>query len=414
MRTKTSTENLGNLKVVFLLDSFGYPNGMASTQRVRLIANALTRSGCQVTVLCARALEDVRAPRNTSISGNQDGIRFEYTTGTTIRPSNFWVRRYIDTKGTVVALLRLAQMRFSRNVACIYYYGNILRFTFNRWVYYAAARLLGIPLITDISEPPWVINRSPNCFDNLLSPLASVKGVILISSALKEWVISESRQRQRNILTLHLPSLVDLREHHPPITMSEKKSLTVMFSGSPRYQATIEFIFASMEYVWKFYPECKLILTGFQPELAQLPWLNRLISKPFTQERVELRGFLPRSELLKLYCKVSVLLIPLFDDYRSIARFPAKLPEYLCSGTPVVTCEVGEVTHYLEDGVNAFICPPGDPAQFAKKIIEAIAPENAHQATQIGLNGLDVARKEFDIETHIETISQYFRLVCEK
>ena len=57
------------------------------------------------------------------------------------------------------------------------------------------------------------------------------------------------------------------------------------------------------------------------------------------------------------------LLIPLFDDVRSTARFPTKIGEYLASGRPIVTTAVGEMPRYFEDGVTAFISAPDDPQE---------------------------------------------------
>jgi len=60
----------------------------------------------------------------------------------------------------------------------------------------------------------------------------------------------------------------------------------------------------------------------------------------------------------------------LFDDERSIARFPTKIGEYLAAARPVVTSSIGEVARYLEDATTAYLAAPGDAPAFGRKIVE--------------------------------------------
>jgi|GEM_PF-78686 len=397
-------------KIVILLDSFGFPNGMAATRRVQLIARMLIANNFQVNVLCARALEKQPVVINENAKGVYEGISFEYTTGTTIRPNSFWARRYFDVKGIVIALTRLAVYRAKGQVDCIYYYGNILQNTLNRWIFYLAARMLRIPIITDISESPWTLTQQGNWSDRLLSPIKGVNGVILISKFLKDWVTEEAARKQRIIPVLYLPVLVDPNECCEVRTNGQESSMSVLFAGSDRN--TIEFIIRAMEKVWLEYPQCKLIITGFETNKPQSFWLKQLSQQTSTQGKMILAGYLPRSELVELYHNASALLIPLFDDIGSRARFPTKIAEYLCSGTPIVTCRVGEGEQYLTDGVTAYMSEPDNVERYADKILEAISPQNWDKTREVGKRGQKVAIKFFDVSNYKDEIMDFFSSVC--
>jgi O-antigen/teichoic acid export membrane protein/glycosyltransferase involved in cell wall biosynthesis len=408
-----SSEAIGNgSKVVILLDSFGFPNGMAATRRVQLIARMLVQNGFQVKVLCARAIERQSSMINKEVQGVYEGISFEYTPGRTIRSDSFLVRRYFDIKGVVVAMMRLATYRKTHQVDCIYYYGNILHNTPNRWIFYSTAKILGVPIVTDMSEPPWVLNQRPGVVARFLSPLMGVDGVILISNFLKEWVISETSKSQKIIPILHLPVLVDVNEQEISNFNVSKPNMAVLFAGSGR--TTLEFIIQAMERVWLVYPDCKLIVTGYSQNNLRKTWLKNSAHSDTTAGNVDIAGYLPRVELLKLYQNVSALLIPLFDDVRSQARFPTKIAEYLCSGTPMVTCRVGEVERYLKNGVTAYVSDPDSPEKYASKIIEAIDPQNCGKSREVGRNGRDMAGLYFDVRNYKEPILTFFSSICNK
>ncbi len=120
--------------------------------------------------------------------------------------------------------------------------------------------------------------------------------------------------------------------------------------------------------------------------------------------------FCSRFELLKLYRRSSVLLAPLHDDIRSEARFPTKIAEYLGSGRPVVTTDVGEISRYLTDGETAFIAPAADVASFARKICEAL--DHPAKADSIGQAGAQLAASQFDYSMHAGRFDAYLRGIC--
>ena len=123
-------------------------------------------------------------------------------------------------------------------------------------------------------------------------------------------------------------------------------------------------------------------------------------------DRVDLVGYLSRPELLDLYARAHALLIPLFDDQRSRARFPTKIGEYLAAARPVVTNAVGEIPLYFTDGVDAVVCRPTIPSLSDARSRTAVAIPLARRL--IGRRGRRVAETRFHYALYGETMARAF------
>ena len=184
-----------------------------------------------------------------------------------------------------------------------------------------------------------------------------------------------------------IPIVVDTAEYR--ILDSPQGDPYVLIAVSEGYTATVDFVLGAMPTVWQAFPRCRLIVTGVSSSGALQRRLLSRFGSSVVGQRVVLPGYVGRSELLDLYSGSRALLAPLFDDVASRARFPSKIAEYLASARPVVTCEVGEVSRVLRDGVNAYVARPGSPQYLAAKIIQVL--DDPGGARQIGLTGRDLA-----------------------
>jgi glycosyltransferase involved in cell wall biosynthesis len=173
-------------------------------------------------------------------------------------------------------------------------------------------------------------------------------GALVISRFLMDWGAKESGRSGRRFPMLHLPIVVDLHELEPDFQV--KTPHKVIFAGAPAYDATVCFAVQAMQIVWQRYPDCELLLTGTALGSPESKRLEEQIGSLHANGRVRLCGLLARPELLALYRQATALLIPLFADVRSIARFPIKIGEYLASGRPVVTSCIGEIRHFFKTG----------------------------------------------------------------
>lgn len=389
--------------VVILGDYIGFPHGMATTSRVRLFARALDEAGVDVRVLVLQGIDRPSHIENTAVRGEHLGVQFEYACGTTLRHDSFIARRVVAVLGWVRGSLRLAQLRRQGLLDVVLLWFWTPRPAVRLGWFLALLRLLRVPVVREIDESPWSQRPDATLVERLWSPLAGTVGAVTISGELHEWAVGEYRARQ-DARVIDVPILVDVAEQDPGDYPSGEP--VVVFAGSPVYRTTLRFIFSAMPEVWRSHPECRLVVTGATSDDPRADWMRAEVRQAEFGPRVDLVGYLGRPELLELYDRAHALLIPLFDDQQSRARFPTKIGEYLAAARPVVTNSVGEIPLYFTDGVDAIVCPPDDAVAFGRAIADLLS--DRARAALIGRRGRRVAEARFHYALYGETMARAF------
>jgi glycosyltransferase involved in cell wall biosynthesis len=397
--------------VVFLVRSFGFPEGMAATNRVRLLARALTGLGADVSVICARVSERPDEVRNPSAKGLVDGIAFLYTPGTTTRSHSFVVRRIREFRGYVLAIVELGRRKAEGRLDCVFLAdGGCEGWHPSVSLLLIWLRLLGVPVITELNEYPRMQPWLPNWLSRHLSYLAGVDGAVAISGWLARWAAREAQRIGRRVDVVEIPIVVDACEGGDFLPVHEPSS-SFVYAASNEYSDDLAFVFCAMHRVWCRYPEACLTVTGMRAERALEVARRESVVDAVEKGSVRILGYVDRPTLLSTYREAIGLLIPLRDDLRSRARFPTKLGEYLASGRPVITSSVGEIERFLEDGVTAFVAAPDDLAAFADKMIETL--EDRARATRIGAAGRRVAVERFSYAPLGVRLAELIQRVCD-
>jgi len=181
--------------------------------------------------------------------GNHYGIAYEYTAGSAFRTSNFWLRQWHKIRGVLIALHRITQYKKHKKLDCLYIYDRTYNISYLDLLFVAYARLLGIPVIREMNERPWSLKEKPSLIERIISPLFGVSGVIVISNFIKEWVENENRKRNSKTVIAHIPILTDVYE--TAIVKDKNNTQYVLYAAAPDYDEAMEFVFDSMEIVWK-------------------------------------------------------------------------------------------------------------------------------------------------------------------
>ena len=396
------------LEVVVLGDWLPFPQGMAATSRARLVARALREAGVHSSVVTMQATDRPAHVENTAVRGEHQGVPFEYTCGTTVRHDSFLARRLIAAWGWVHGAVRLVRLRREGRLdaVCLWLWTPrpALRLAF----FLALLRRLGVPVVREIDEIPWAYDRAKGLLARLWSPIDGMAGVIAISAELRDWALRQAHGRRRRLQVVEVPILVDLDEQQPAPYPTDDP--LVVFAGAPGYESTIRFVFAAMAEVWRTHPECRLAVTGAQTGDPRSDWLRAAVREDGLGDRVDLVGYLDRAELLDLYARAHALLIPLFYDERSRARFPTKIGEYLAAARPVVTSDVGEIPRFFTDGVDALVRPAGEPVAFGRAVVELL--DDPARAALIGQRGRELAERRFHYTLYAEPLARLFATVC--
>ncbi len=107
--------------------------------------------------------------------------------------------------------------------------------------------------------------------------------------------------------------------------------------------------------------EVRAKIAGTGPERDDLA---ELIGKLGLEDRVELLGWVDDDRAVELYAgALAVYYAPFDEDYGYVTV------EAYQAGKPVVTlADAGGVLEFVRDGENGFVCPPGAPAEVARRL----------------------------------------------
>jgi len=394
------------MKVLIVGDAFGFPNGTGATARVHAYARGLMENGVEVKVFCLEPTEPRQGPRaNTQAKGNYEGIDFEYTYGSTARPSNFFLRRWRQLIGP---------WRFFRAVRSETTKGNgidaIILFSNSLfWIVWvvAVARIAGVQCIQEKSEFPFVsYKKTP--WIRLYAWLYTrtvyklFDGIIVISTFLEEYF---SRCIRRGARILRVPILVDVNRFEAMSSPTSHERKRIVYSGSLDHPGEVKLLIEAFSALATGNPAWDLQIIGGTSNPEVPVELERTVLNLGLADRVDFTGMIERRELPRYLGDADVLVLPRQAGLFSKAGFPTKLGEYLATGKPVVVTSTGDIPLYLEDGVSAYLVAPGDVQSFVKKLHYVMShPENA---AEVGRRGREVARRSFDCKVHCRRIVEF-------
>lgn len=152
---------------------------------------------------------------------------------------------------------------------------------------------------------------------------------------------------------------------------------TFRWSGPRRDRPVVAY--AGHLYPWKgvdaliealaLVPEVDGRIVGGHPREGDLARLTALAAARGLGSRVLFTGLLPPQAVAGAIADADILVLPNTATEVS-ARYtsPLKLFEYLAAGRPIVASRLPALIEVLEDGVNALLVAPGDPAALAEAI----------------------------------------------
>lgn len=153
------------------------------------------------------------------------------------------------------------------------------------------------------------------------------------------------------------------------------------------------------------YPDLLLYIIGGSKNQDDLVKLKQLVAENKIESRVVFTGTVDRDEIPSLLINAKVLALARPSSIQAEGGFPTKLGEYLATGNPVVVTNVGEIGHYLKDGINAYLSAPDDIDEFAAKLDAALTDEM--KSKTIGLKGKELAQTVFNYKVQGARIAKF-------
>lgn len=396
---------------IIIFAAVDVPAGPASTARVRHLARLLVLAGNRVTIASLQPNARSPYPENTRTEGEFDGIGYIYLSGNLVRPSGLW-NVCVDTlKGCFGAVTFLLRKRREKVADLILFYTPDFFVILPTLL---CAKLCGIPVVLELCE----INSSKEAesfrqrlrhlgtglTDKILPKTCS--GTIVISTKIKEWLLACGVVPQR---IFHLPILVDWREFGEPSgaeipLLSGKKYF--LNSGALGEKDGCEFLLQAFATLGREHQDVYLVFTG-EPAPHRKQYVEDLARELGIEQRILFTGFLSKSGLVWSYQHATGLLCcrnsSTFASYGS----PNKLSEYLSTGKPVITNEMGDTGLYLVNNEHAFFARVADHESIAQQMHLVLTEPGL--AAQIGREGQGVAKRYFHYENYVSSLDTFIR-----
>jgi glycosyltransferase involved in cell wall biosynthesis len=374
------------MSIVIFGDIFSFPEGNAATNRVYTYARGFKDNNINVHVICF-----ANEYRNEQ-EGLVNGISFYYPFKQGERNKYFVVRRWQKLLKYYRTLLLIAKINKQDKILAINVWTNLHLTHMFAWF---LARIFNTKLITECSEHPlrhyqkdlWSRKQGIIKF-YIESRLCD--GVLCISNYLINFYKKSGIDERKLFL---VPSTVDparfLKTGSPPLNYRY-----IGYFGSLTFKRdNVDLLIKAFARIANLYPEFHLVLGGICTEHEKKD-INELISQLNIKLKVEFLDYLSRQEIARYINHADVLVMVRSEDLQSQASYPSKLTEFLATSKPVVTVNVGEISDYLTDGLNAFLVEPGNSELLAEKLDYVI--RNYALARQVGQNGKELTDTIFN------------------
>lgn len=415
-KPKFGSHREDRLKIV-IFACVDFPEGPATTSRVKLLSRILNGSGHHVSLAIFNANAKTPIPENLSSHGIHDSVEYTYLSGAPVRPTRFLNALIDSLKGIVRSIFYLREKLKAGAVDCVLFYTPDI---YRSLPCLILAKLHRIPILLELCEifsfdtrqkglKPAIQRLGARLFDRIMPGMSS--GVLAISTKIVEYL---KREGLDNDTIMHLPILVDCsRFIHPsnsPVSsLAEKRYF--LNSGALDSKEGLEFILEAFALVSRKHDRLFLVLTG-APETSRKAYILDFAKNLGIERKLVFTGFLSADQLSWAYQNALALICCRANTAFANYGFPTKLAEYLSSGRPVITNEVGDTALYIKDRENAFLARSQD-MQSISAAMEAVL-SSPLMAEEVGLNGRKVAVEKFDYANFIHPLDAFLRTVCQK
>lgn len=252
----------------------------------------------------------------------------------------------------------------------------------------------GIKVFHERTEYPFVVGGKSilgkidlNIYLNFV--VKKFDGIYVISQALKKYFSALTRS---NIAVVNMVVDPARFEKLPDKIFNEE--IVITYCGTlDDNKDGIGILIESFALISNQFPAAMLQLVGSFEDHDAKQRAEFLVEKLQIKERVVFTGFVSRDKIPALLKSSDILVLARPNNKQAEGGFPTKLGEYLATGNPVVSTNVGEIRFFLKDKINAFIAEPDSAEKFAHKLREALLSNNRRQ---IGIEGQKLIYNEFN------------------
>ena len=374
---------------VLIITNYPFPYGMAQTNRLISISKGLQYNEVSVKVIISKSTEAEKI-RNKDITGNYEGVDFQYAPKSTKRSKNYFKRLLSFLMGVYRTSRIIKKEHKLKKVDALFLgvHSNLIML----FLLFQAKRL-GIKTVHERSEYPF-LSYKENFLSHLklktyLKVICSIfDGFIVISSALKTYF---SPYLGKNVKNFKLPILVETERFENRDIKSKNQ---IAYCGSMQGEKDgVPILIEAFKKVSDKYPETTLKLIG-STDFEGFTKLKEKVRNLGLENRIIFTGRVERKFLPSLLLESRILALARPANKQAEGGFPTKLGEYLATGRLTIVTKVGDIPEYLTHKQDALLANPGDIDSFAN-LLDLGLGDNI-LSKKIGMTGQVRAKSVFN------------------
>jgi len=385
------------MSIVIIGDLFSFPEGKAATNRVYTYGKGFLELGMEVHIIC------MSNNYMENHNGTTEGLHYYNPFGEKSRNRWFLKRRWFKLRKYFRIWRILKNIHKQDKILVITRYSDIV---FSQFFVWLLSRYFRTKVITECSEHPFRSYQG-GWYKKFLGNLFFRTDVFFSDSifCISRYLIDFHRERGVSEKRLFLvPSTVDPSRMENPGERPLTEFYIGYFGGLTFYRDNVDLLLKAFSLIQPAEQKVKLVLGGFCSEKQQEA-IHQLIKELNISSNVTLLPFLGRSEIVNYIANADILVMVRARDLESDASYPSKLTEYLATGKPVISVNVGEITDHIKDGEAAYLVPPGNEMELARKIDYVI--KHYQEATEVGVNGKKLASGIFHYRYQADRMHNY-------
>lgn len=393
---------------VIVISVYPFPIGFSATNRIISYSKGLVELGHSVKYYCLRPTEHREGIINHEFKGTYEGIEYEYTGGTSIWSKYGIIKVFQALYGYIMSFYILLDAKFKRTFDYAIISSDNVYIIFLISIY--ISKILKKKTVLIVDEFPHVLRQNVKIYGYLPSLLKIEQrvgyrffdGIITMTNALSEYfTVYKKKITKMKVIPMTVePDRFDIK-----LNNIDKEKYIAYIGDLVKDKDGVDKAISAFAIICNKYSDYKFYIIGAAKCKKDFDDLSELVTEYNLENKVVFKGKVQRNEVPDYLCRASLLVLARPNNERAAGGFPTKLGEYLATGNPVVVTDVGEISHYLEDGINAYISSNNEPKVFAQKIDEALS--NPVRSREIGLKGKELAYSVFNYKTQARNIAEF-------
>jgi glycosyltransferase involved in cell wall biosynthesis len=390
---------------IVILGHFVYPSGSAQASRIRHFAKGFIRHGHQVSVITT-----IPFCKNDNIP-NHTWLKDEKVSYCHVSKHE----KVLSSKQFLVEILRsqskaidvLADLNSERPIDVVMIYSN----------WYVGMQKIssyckknGILTLREVNE--WFDSRSfrhgvlnPFYWDRELCVKCGVPkadGIIAISSYLEEYY------KKKNNKVVRIPAIIDVEGFAKGIPRSVVKNdcFHLTYLGSLVWRDGPLLMLKAVESVLQQGEKMFLNIVGTDGQSGDaLEAYKYVENRTSLKKHVKFWGRVSDEQVLERLSASDALLFTRLPSRAAKAAFPTRLPEYLATGTPVISSDVSDIANYLDRDKDIVLVKSGQLDSLTNGILKLIwLPD---RGKRIGISGREKCKEYFDYFSRSQEILNF-------